>query len=899
MATEESANELSHPLEMAGVVSTIQAKIPHDATKSQLSSDPTTAPVVFHGGAPREWPSPPEDHSISAPSDQPVERISQEVKRPRQVLIEGIPKAIFLSYVHFAVKNSEKKLNEAMKARNLPLAKQYSQQRDEAKKKLVDFGNDVIVSKEFLEFTDVMEQKQWLENQVQSYIDSLWSTEDLEEMEKFDAIEQATHFMEKYLCGDSGGGVVEKKQESKQDFDTLWIQTSIMSLTNNEDGSIFVSDATFSPKDMNINARVPVNVKLSLALGLSRLENEHHLLCSLFAQSSKVVIKPLGLLTTDSEILSTISNSVSSAPDAEEALSNDRTSLLSKGCLRSTVSEDESAALQSYVALVTAKHDETLKNYFQSRPATAIRYGERLMIVESIVDIVLVAHNCGFCLLQDLTPANIVKSTQSADFVLGSLCHTVRFGQSLTISSGERKDISYWSYEMAQQCVQQEESVLLSKSSMDLCALGWIIWQVMGGVSLWEQRGIDCSVPDNVIQCLTKITDQEIQQAIATAFPQENKSSLRRLLSDLLATDPNKRCDLSTVYDDYAFFGRRDVDSAEELANALERQNSLRLAAEVEAAEAERRKNLHVQQTEASKACLSILIQSFESNNQISSSTIQQLVASVKATPSIPAALVQLISPVLHHFSKQKPSTQCNCQTISRTLSSILKFQVEDIVQLPAYVQKVRNELKSRGNCFPYLFCMLPVVNYTPAAVTANGARSTGGSLIQQFKHLYWNRAKLVFICPVTLRVMQSGRSREGYQIDPPEQWIIETAPLLKLGVLFLKLALLAQDLNQMPQHFQIPIDDLDAVVEMLNAIKPNDSIVSNNAEFSTAIMTLFELIGREEGVDVHKLFSTWRLQRTGLSFTTCAKPRKTTSAWVSEDGRSHFEENGEEAFVV
>ncbi len=538
-----------------------------------------------------------------------------------------------------------------------------------------------------------------------------------------------------------------------------------------------------------------------------------------------------------------------------------------------------------------------------------MRYGERLMIVESIIDIVLVTHNCGFCLLYDLNAANLVKSNQSSLFVLGSLLHTVRFGQKVTplrvVASYENSQ--YWSFEMARQYLKSsdDQNCIEAKHTMDLCVLGWIIWLVMGGRSLWEQRGIDCTSSTEVIQCLATISDEEIQKAIFTAFPQENKSSLRRLLSDLLATDPTKRCDLSSVYDDYAFFGRSDVDTAEELANALKRENSLRLAAEMEAAELERRKNLHIQEIEASKASLSTMIQAMEKDFDLHPTHLETIFAQAKAIPSVPDHLIQLLQPVVTHISKEGENLDCSLQSFSRTLSSILNFQLDDVINLRTSIQKVRNELKNRGNCLPYLFCMLPAVNYSASAMAppASQGRLTGASrLMQQFKHLYWNRSKLAFICPVTLRVMQSGRSREGYQLDPPEQWIADAAPLLKLGILFLKLSLLTQDHTLIPKHFQVSIGDLDAVLEMLNAVRSEEGCADRTlgtSEFSNVIMTLFELIGREEGVDVHKLFSTWRLQRTGLTFTTCVRPRKTSSAWVSEDGRGNFEESGEDAFLI
>ena len=143
----------------------------------------------------------------------------------------------------------------------------------------------------------------------------------------------------------------------------------------------------------------------------------------------------------------------------------------------------------------------------------------------------------------DIKPHNIVKFRNQHDEYRWKLIEfdCSRFeGQSIS----NQLTPAYASYEQANYAAQAKNTASAPKAafSMDICALGWILWEIASSehITYWTAVGIDMKDNDKVLAHMTSIASGRIDLQADTKriFSGKNEASLAHLLTDMLQIQP-------------------------------------------------------------------------------------------------------------------------------------------------------------------------------------------------------------------------------------------------------------------------------------------------------------------------------------------------------------------------
>jgi hypothetical protein len=251
------------------------------------------------------------------------------------------------------------------------------------------------------------------------------------------------------------------------------------------------------------------------------------------------------------------------------------------------------------------------------------------------------------------------------------------------------------------------------------------------------------------------------------------------------------------------------------------------------------------------------------------------------------------------------------------TLAAIaeMREEVRSMGQLTAAQYQLVAELESRGNVMPHTFVIVPEIRDKIPATASMTTKLKNYVLKKKDKltGFFLENSRLHFFCPVTRRRVPCGPDGRGYVICVPSKLLKALMPALRIGLVFLKVALASQGMgglvpvdmnpavfrgkaelesvmNQMNAEFSsIDIDlvaadtDLRALTEQLAEWES-----SADAKLKGAYSTVFRLIAEVEGHPGGVSDRSWRPTMTGL-YLEQAPAGGGNSLWVSPEGRTAF----------
>jgi hypothetical protein len=95
--------------------------------------------------------------------------------------------------------------------------------------------------------------------------------------------------------------------------------------------------------------------------------------------------------------------------------------------------------------------------------------------------------------------------------------------------------------------------------------------------------------------------------------------------------------------------------------------------------------------------------------------------------------------------------------------------------------------------------------------------------------HIVTDEYRMFFICSHTLRVVPCGPKGKGYKFSEPKAWVKRAAPVLKVGLILLKLGLMASGLP-------LPIPGLEGIIDIDNStsfidasLQVMDDVITNS----------------------------------------------------------------------
>jgi serine/threonine protein kinase len=201
----------------------------------------------------------------------------------------------------------------------------------------------------------------------------------------------------------------------------------------------------------------------------------------------------------------------------------------------SNVSGDQREIVE-YCGIVMEKGEENLLEYLDKGRQNPLTDMQRFALAENVVDIVIEAHRQGIVLM-DLKPSNFVRVKVDSDYVLKA----IDFDNSVKEGDHVSRNITpaYCSYEMARFVLDKDMNVMKASKAMDVCSLGWTVWKILKGTTLWTELNIADN--DKILEELSRMDDEDvsIRREIERTFP--SLKSVQSFLLDALHVNPRSR----------------------------------------------------------------------------------------------------------------------------------------------------------------------------------------------------------------------------------------------------------------------------------------------------------------------------------------------------------------------
>jgi hypothetical protein len=134
-----------------------------------------------------------------------------------------------------------------------------------------------------------------------------------------------------------------------------------------------------------------------------------------------------------------------------------------------------------------------------------------------------------------------------------------------------------------------------------------------------------------------------------------------------------------------------------------------------------------------------------------------------------------------------------------------LQHKIDSLDKANGILLKITSKIECKMNKMPYTFVIKPEAVRAPLEASASRIQKIGNfakRFLQYSYSLAWSRSRLVFVCPITMKQVPCGHDGNGYIVDVPTRRLKELAPVLKFGLLFLKVALATQGLGGI-----VPVD--------------------------------------------------------------------------------------------
>eukprot|EP01031_Cornospumella_fuschlensis_P025610 gene25610-30930_t len=630
---------------------------------------------------------------------------------------------------------------------------------------------------------------------------------------------------------------------------------------------------------------IEVKIKLRAKCDLGMLEKEHDILEAIRKSEnvgrSNCVVRPYGIFSSDDSSLR------SSAGDS----------------------------LSDLVGLALEKGVESLESYLLSSRGGLMSGPRKIDICNQLTNILKGIHGSGYVHL-DFNPSNVVKVIVHKS-TMECVWKAIDFESAREIDEpvGDLITPRYASFEHAKfahskiSAVNPPAAPLKAHPAMDVCSLGWIIWEVFAGENYWERKDLD---DVGILQQLSIKTDDIMESEVIRAT---RDMALRRLLRDTLRVTSTRPSAADLTYYSKINGGAATVN-IDDLKEELKEHVTM-VGEDVKSHISEELRNVSAfsseylsrllssetnslfafsEQTEMLGRVYSLLVaqedaaQENRLNMKILKSSIQEV------NEQVASVAFSMVNSKNFQYVEQSEMLKELMHMVQAVWAKVqeLQDQTSELHDVLRNQLDILSDLHRSNNLMPQLFVLLPTESETSLL-----ARARKG-----VEEWFYGQQRLVFLCPVTLNVAKCGNDGKGYKVTLPRAWVQKALPVVRLGLKALSLCLkayggpLVPDLSTfLPAGFkQEALDELVKEMgdETIESVKVWTERLQQQQDLNQApfMWDIYDLAAREEGLNP----SDGRpLTKTGLRLVTSEVDG--ISAWVSEEGKAHFLAEGKGAF--
>jgi hypothetical protein len=129
------------------------------------------------------------------------------------------------------------------------------------------------------------------------------------------------------------------------------------------------------------------------------------------------------------------------------------------------------------------------------------------------------------------------------------------------------------------------------------------------------------------------------------------------------------------------------------------------------------------------------------------------------------------------------------------SMVSNVKEQVSTFTKYLRDIRSLTSKIAQKQTHYPYTFVILPKLTVDLQS-SSSVFKFVKKKIINFCQALLWDQSVLLFICPVSLKIMICGRKGRGYNIKLPTSSLKTIVPALRWGLFFLKAGLATQGLG-------------------------------------------------------------------------------------------------------
>ena len=375
---------------------------------------------------------------------------------------------------------------------------------------------------------------------------------------------------------------------------------------------------------------------------------------------------------------------------------------------------------------------------------------------------------------------------------------------------------------------------------MDVMAFGWIVFEIANDmVPYWQTQECGIVQPatdEKILDALANLTDEIIATTLESVFPEEKQQPLRSFLQDALRVNPQARFTAERLRTERSLLGIRSrTINVDRITQSMEAGFSSvhkhidELSAQLTGSLQDVGTQLEAiaeRGSDQEMSCIAEAIQVHKQYLQTSkltadpahlASTMSRATASFG--PQVSQSLSQYTNAVMSETTG--PSSDEKLNAMLEAIAD-MREQMRGLGELSTAQYHLVAELERRGNVMPHTFVIIPELR---DEIPGNASKATKlkNYILKKsdvITGLFWERSRLHFFCPITRKRVPCGPDGKGYSISLPSKLLKALLPAMKIGLIFLKLALASQGLGGMVPDFNTGQSPFPGQAEMESMVQ-------------------------------------------------------------------------------
>jgi serine/threonine protein kinase len=421
---------------------------------------------------------------------------------------------------------------------------------------------------------------------------------------------------------------------------------------------------------------------------------------------------------------------------------------------------------------------------------------EKLSFISQLLDILLAAHRCDI-VLADFKLSNVLIVIDSNRLRLKAIDF-----------ESSRKSGEIMSYETTSQfsCPEvarvvlaraggEDHPPLLATDKMDVMALGWAAYEIANNMkSFWKNQAVPLTSDVDILTALSNLKDEDVKNNIERTFPGGTYDSLRSWLIHALCVSPLERATSEQLLRSHSLLGLREktidhnaiytrmIRNQEEIITKIDdlsyqlqgHFDTLSTSLDCLAAQIALGSETATRDISSLERALSSQIALIEQGQTLDPKILESAVSA--AVGNLEQGLGASIATSIRELTFSSPPSSSSPVSPSQD-SAFQRERLDELIEMVKELHTKSDNLSAdfklfqtmseaqsnlltliekNGNMMPLTFVILPEINVVtkpPKPTTTIGkVKNYVIKKTSKIVNLVWNRSRVVFICPVTLK---------------------------------------------------------------------------------------------------------------------------------------------------